>query len=56
VIVCAGNRDFDDETFWRESRPSEIARRYGASGDSAPPPSDTWKVERPPQWPELPWS
>jgi hypothetical protein len=56
VIVCAGNRDFDDETFWRESRPSEIARRYGASGDDEPPPSDTWKVERPPQWPELPWS
>ena len=56
VIVCAGNRDFDDETFWRESRSSEIARRYGASGDQERPPSDSWKVERPPQWPELPWS
>jgi uncharacterized cupin superfamily protein len=55
VIVCAGNRDFDDETFWRESRPSEIARRHGASDDE-PPPGNTWKVERPPQWPELPWS
>jgi quercetin dioxygenase-like cupin family protein len=56
VLVCAGNRDFDDETFWRESRPSEVARRYGASGDNEPPPAGTWKVERPDTWPQLPWT
>jgi uncharacterized cupin superfamily protein len=56
VLVCAGNRDLDDERFWRESRPSEVARRHGASGDQERLPADTWKVERPPQWPELPWS
>ena len=53
VIVAAGNRDFDDETFWREDRESEIATRYGA--DSRPA-SDSWKVERPKPWSELPWS
>ena len=56
VIVCAGNRDFDDDTFWREYRPSEAAARYGASGDDEPPPSDTWRVERPAPWAHLPWS
>jgi uncharacterized cupin superfamily protein len=56
VIVCAGNRDFDDETFWREDRSSEIARRHGVSGDQERPPAGSWKVERPPQWPELPWA
>jgi hypothetical protein len=55
VIVCAGNRDFDDATFWREYRSSEIARRHGVSGNQKRPPPGTWKVERPPQWPELPW-
>jgi uncharacterized cupin superfamily protein len=56
VIVCAGNRDLDDETFWRESRPSEVARRYGASGDHERLPADSWRVERPARWDELPWS
>jgi uncharacterized cupin superfamily protein len=56
VIVCAGNRDFDDETFWREYRPSKAARRYGASGDDEPPPAETWRVERPAPWAELPWN
>jgi uncharacterized cupin superfamily protein len=56
VIVCSGNRDFDDETFWREDRSSEIARRHGVSGDQERPAAGSWKVERPPQWPELPWA
>ncbi|HEY3188258.1 MAG TPA: cupin domain-containing protein [Solirubrobacteraceae bacterium] len=56
VLVCAGNRDFDDETFWRESRASEIARRHGVSGDAEPSSRGSWRVERPSQWPELPWS
>ena len=56
VLVCPGNRDFDDETFWREDRTSELRRRYGVSGDQERPPTGTWKVERPPQWPDLPWS
>jgi hypothetical protein len=55
VLVCAGNRA-DDETFWRESRASELARRYGASGDDERLSADSWKVERPPYWAELPWS
>jgi uncharacterized cupin superfamily protein len=56
VLVCAGNRDFNDATFWRERRVSEIARRYGASGDDERPPTSSWRVERPPQWAALPWS
>jgi uncharacterized cupin superfamily protein len=52
IIVCAGNRDFG-ETFWREDRDSEAARRYGASGDQ---PRSEWRVERPATWAELPWS
>jgi uncharacterized cupin superfamily protein len=56
AIVCAGNRDLDDETFWRESRPSEVARRYGASGDNERLPADSWKVQRPARWDELPWA
>ena len=31
VLVAAGNRDFDDDTFWREDRHSDLAFRYGAS-------------------------
>ena len=61
VIVCAGNRDFDDDTFWREYRRSEVALRYGASVEAdtssgAAPWSDQWRVERPERWSELPWS
>jgi uncharacterized cupin superfamily protein len=55
VVVCAGNRD-DDERFWRESRPSEVARGHGASGDNERLPADSWRVERPARWAELPWS
>ena len=56
VLVCAGNRDFDDETFWREYRASESARRHGVSGDAERSPAGSWRVERPSQWPALPWS
>ena len=56
VILGAGNRDFNDDTFWRESRQSEAALRYGASRDSEPSPRGSWRVERPPTWAELPWS
>ena len=56
VLVCAGNRDLDDETFWRESRASEVARRHGASGDAERLPPNSWRVERPARWTELPWS
>jgi quercetin dioxygenase-like cupin family protein len=55
VLVCTGNRD-DTDAFWLESRPSELAGRHGASGDQERPARETWRVERPPQWPELPWS
>jgi uncharacterized cupin superfamily protein len=55
VLVCAGNRD-DDEAFWCESRPSDVARRHGASGDNERLPAGSWKVERPGRWDELPWS
>src|SRR5215210_30697 len=34
VIVATGNRDLDDDTFWRMYRRSEVARRYGASVDA----------------------
>jgi uncharacterized cupin superfamily protein len=56
VIVCTGNRDPDGETYWIEDRPSELAARYGAGGDQERLPAESWKVERPPQWPDLPWS
>ncbi len=63
VLVCAGSRDFDDETFWRVSRRSEVAGRYGASverdiaWDEEPEGSSgEWRVERPDRWEELPWS
>jgi uncharacterized cupin superfamily protein len=56
VIVCAGNRDFDDETFWREDRSSEVAQRYGANRDGVRMPAESWKVERPAPWDHLPWS
>ena len=31
VVVCAGNRDLNDETFWRVSKRSDVALRHGAS-------------------------
>jgi uncharacterized cupin superfamily protein len=64
VIVCAGNRDFDDETFERVYRRSDVAMRYGASVEEETTSSaeanaafrDRWRVERPGEWRELPWS
>ena len=63
VVVATGNRDFDDETFWREYRRSEVALRYGASVESDTtsgaegnvPGRDQWRVERPKSWSKLPW-
>ena len=64
VPVCAGNRDLDDETFWRLYKRSEVALRYGASVEQETSSSaeanaafrDRWRVERPENWSELPWS
>jgi uncharacterized cupin superfamily protein len=64
VLLCAGNRDFDDETFWRIYRPSAAAARYGASPDAETtssaeanaPFGDRWHVARPDNWDDLPWS
>jgi uncharacterized cupin superfamily protein len=59
VLLCSGNRDFDDETFWRVPRRSEVALRYGASVETdliEDPPSGEWRLERPERWEELPWS
>ena len=64
VLLCTGNRDFDDETFWRVDRPSAAARRHGASAESDTtssaeanaPPRDRWRLARPDGWDELPWS
>jgi quercetin dioxygenase-like cupin family protein len=64
VLLCAGNRDFDDETFWRVYRPSEAAARYGASAASETTSSaeanaslgDRWDLARPKSWEELPWA
>ena len=63
VLLCAGNRDDDDETFWRVYRRSEVALRYGASVEQETTSSaeanaafrDRWRVERPAEWGELPW-
>jgi uncharacterized cupin superfamily protein len=64
VLVCTGNRDLNDETFWRVSKRSEVALRYGASverdtssdAEANPPWRGRWRVERPETWNELPWS
>ncbi len=64
VLLCAGNRDLDDETFWRVYQRSEVATRYGASvekdtsssAEANAPFRDRWRRERPASWSELPWS
>ena len=61
VIVCAGNRDLNDETFWRVYRRSDVAMRYGASVEQDTSSSaeanaafrDRWRVERPEEWKPL---
>jgi uncharacterized cupin superfamily protein len=62
VLLCAGNRE-PDETFWRLCRRSDVALRYGASvehdvncAEANVPWRDSWRVERPETWNELPWS
>jgi uncharacterized cupin superfamily protein len=64
VILGAGNRDFDDDTFWRLYKRSDLALRYGASAETDTtsgaeanaPFRDHWQVARPERWNELPWS
>ena len=64
VIGCAGNRDLNDETFWRVYKRSDVARRYDASveqdthsdAEANAAFRDRWRVERPEEWRELPWS
>jgi quercetin dioxygenase-like cupin family protein len=61
VILGAGNRDFDDETFWRVYKRSEVALRYGAGLETETtwenaPSAGEWRLERPDGWSELPWN
>ncbi len=64
VLVCAGNRDLDDETFWRVAKRSDVAHRHGASveqdttsdAEAAAPFRGRWRVARPESWSRLPWS
>jgi uncharacterized cupin superfamily protein len=56
VLLCAGNRDFDDETFWRVDKRCDAALRYGACVEANAPLGGTWHVARPERWDELPWS
>jgi uncharacterized cupin superfamily protein len=64
VLVCAGNRDLNEETFSRIYKRSDVAMRYGASvaqdtSSSAEANAwfrDRWRHERPEEWSELPWS
>jgi hypothetical protein len=62
VIVATGNRDPDDDTFWRVYKRSDSALRYGASvetdttsgAEANAPFRDYWRVARPDRWNELP--
>jgi uncharacterized cupin superfamily protein len=64
VLVCTGNRDFNDETFWRVYKRSDIALRHGASveqettsdAEANAPIRGRWRHEHPKGWSELPWS
>jgi uncharacterized cupin superfamily protein len=64
VLLCTGNRDLDDETFWRVYKRSEVAMRYGASveqdttsdAEANAPIRGRWRHEHPESWNELPWS
>ena len=54
----------NDETFWRVSKRSDVALRYGASveqdtssdAEANAPFRGRWRVARPERWSELPWS
>jgi uncharacterized cupin superfamily protein len=64
VLLCAGNRDFDDETFWRVYKRSQVALHFGASVEqdtSSGAEANTafrghWRHGHPESWNELPWS
>ena len=67
VRACSsapGNRDLNEETFWRVARRSEVALRHGASverdtasdAEAGAPFRGRWRVARPESWDELPWS
>jgi uncharacterized cupin superfamily protein len=64
VLLCSGNRDLNEATFWRLYKRSEVAMRYGASVEQDTPSSaeantlfrGRWRLERPESWSELPWS
>ncbi len=63
IVLCAGNRDFDEETFWRTCSRSDVALGYGASverdmdcDEAEVPWRGRWRVERPETWDEVPWS
>lgn len=63
VLLCAGNRDLNEETFWRVYKRSEVAMRYGASVERDTSSSaeanasfrGRWRAERPESWSALPW-
>jgi uncharacterized cupin superfamily protein len=63
VLLCAENRDLNDETFWCAYKRSDVALRHGASLDrdtssgaeANPPWREHWRVKRPENWSELPW-
>src|SRR5262249_35860277 len=58
VLVASGDRDFDEETFWRVYPRSEAALRHGASVQeetASPPREGRWLHVRPERWEELPW-
>jgi uncharacterized cupin superfamily protein len=63
VLLCSGNRDLDDKTFWRVARRSDAALRYGASveedttsdAEANAPLGGRWRVGRPETWSQLPW-
>ena len=56
VILATGNRRDDHERIYPRS---ETALRYGASVEAdtkTPERRGEWRVERPPEWDELPWA
>jgi uncharacterized cupin superfamily protein len=64
VLLCAGNRDPDDDTHARIYKRSEVAMRYGASveqdttsdAEANAPFRGRWRHEHPEGWNELPWN
>jgi len=64
VILGAGNRDFDDDTFWRVYKRCDAALRHGArveadttsDAEASAQARDHWRMARPERWDDLPWS